>query len=233
MILGTMVPIPKNKQKSLCNLDNYRVIAIIGQIPDWVILFKDRHVQNGSNLQFSFKNNLSITQCTFCMIETVNYYNFNRSDVYVLLLDAIKAFDQVKYYKLFRDSSNRHMSSLVIRLLMYMYTNQRLRVRWGNEMSSQFDIGNGVKQGGVLSPHLFEVYIDGLSLGLRLVSHGHLLHWHTCFADDLNLLFYYNKDPGDLFYYSIVWCRVYNRDMRHRSSYNGSKSQGKNKMYKT
>ncbi len=53
------------------------------------------------------------------------------------------------------------MSALVIRLLMYMYTNQRLRVRWGDEMSGQFDVVNGVKQGGVLSPLLFAVYIDG------------------------------------------------------------------------
>ncbi len=57
MILGTMVPIRKNKKKSLCNSDN-----------------------------------LSTTQCTFCMMETVNYYNFNRSNVYVLLSDATKAF---------------------------------------------------------------------------------------------------------------------------------------------
>ncbi len=47
MILGTMIPIPKNKKKSLCNSDNYRAIAlssIIGKIMDWVILIKERHV---------------------------------------------------------------------------------------------------------------------------------------------------------------------------------------------
>ncbi len=74
------------------------------------------------------------------MMETVNYYNFNRSNVYVLLLDATKAFYQVKYCKLFRELSNRHMSPLVIRLLMYMYTNLRLRVRWGDEMYGQFGV---------------------------------------------------------------------------------------------
>ncbi len=49
------------------------------------------------------------------------------------------------------------MSPLVIRLLMYMYTNERLRVRWGNEMSGQFGVVNGVKQGGVLS-HLLATH---------------------------------------------------------------------------
>ncbi len=100
MILGTMVPIPKNKKKSLCNTDNYRAIAlssIIGKVLDWVILIKECHVLKSSNLQFGFKNNLSTTQCTFYMMETVNYYNINRSNLYVLLLDATKAFDRVKY----------------------------------------------------------------------------------------------------------------------------------------
>ncbi len=79
MILGTMIPIPKNKKKSLCNSYNYRAIAlssIIGKILDWVILIKERHVLKSSNLQFGFKTDLSTTQCTFCMMETVNYYKF-------------------------------------------------------------------------------------------------------------------------------------------------------------
>ncbi len=92
-------------------------------------------------------------------METVNYYNFNRSNVYVLLLDATKAFDQVKYCKLFRELSNRQMSPLVIRLLMYMYTNQRLWVRWWDEMSGQFGVVNGVKQGGgLISPSICSVH---------------------------------------------------------------------------
>ncbi len=95
MIRGTMVPIPKNKKKSLCNSNNYRAIAlssIIDKILVWVTLIKERHVLKSYNLQFAFKNILSTTQCNFCMMETVNYYNFNSSNVYDLLLDATKAF---------------------------------------------------------------------------------------------------------------------------------------------
>ncbi len=75
---------------------------------------------------------------------------------------------------------------------MSMYTNQRLRVRWGYEMSSQFCVVNGVKQGGVLSPLLFVMYIDGLLI--RLEETGMGCHMGICsigalaFVDDLNLL---------------------------------------------
>ena len=30
------------------------------------------------------------------MLETVNYYNFNKSNVFVLMLDASKAFDSIE-----------------------------------------------------------------------------------------------------------------------------------------
>ena len=38
---------------------------------------------------------MSPTQCTNSMLETVNYYYFNKSNVFVLMLDASKAFDRV------------------------------------------------------------------------------------------------------------------------------------------
>ncbi len=47
-------------------------------------------------------------------------------------------------------------------LLLYMYTNQKLQVKWGGQLSSQFGVLNGTKQGGVLSPILFAIYIDGM-----------------------------------------------------------------------
>ncbi len=87
MILGTTVPIPKNIKKSLCDFNNYRAIAlssVIGKTLDWVILIEEQHVLTSSNLQFGFKHGLSTTHFTFFMNETINYYNYDRSNVYVL-----------------------------------------------------------------------------------------------------------------------------------------------------
>ena len=100
MILGTMIPIPKDKKKSLCSASNYRAIAlssIFSKILDCIILLKEEHSLCSSELQFGFKKGLSTTQCTFSMLEIIDYYNFNKSDVGVLLIDASKAFDRVNY----------------------------------------------------------------------------------------------------------------------------------------
>ena len=40
-------------------------------------------------------------------------------------------------------------------------------VRWGDTISTQFTVANGVNQGGVISPILFHVYMDDLSTALN------------------------------------------------------------------
>ena len=110
-----------------------------------------------SNPQFGFKKGTSTTQCTFSMLENIDHYNFMKSNAFVLMLDVSTAFDRVNYCKLFRKLLKRELSPLVLRLLLFVYTNQTLRVKWGSVMSESFTVMNGVKQGGVLSPVLFAV----------------------------------------------------------------------------
>ena len=53
-----------------------------------------------------------------------------------------------------------------------MYTHQCLNVSWNNSQSEYFSTTNGVKQGGVLSPVLFSVYIDELLTRLKHSGYG-------------------------------------------------------------
>ena len=49
-------------------------------------------------------------------------------------------------------------------------------VRWGDTISTQFMIANGVKQSGVISPILFNVYMDNLSTALNSSGFGEYLY---------------------------------------------------------
>ena len=48
-----------------------------------------------SELQFGLKKGLFTTQCTFSMLEIIDYYNLNKYDVGVLLLDVSKILIEV------------------------------------------------------------------------------------------------------------------------------------------
>ena len=45
-------------------------------------------------------------------------------------------------------------------------------VRWGGSVSSKCTVSNGVRQGGILSPFLFNVYMDDLSVNLKKCPTG-------------------------------------------------------------
>ena len=75
---------------------------------------------------------------------------------------------------------------------MYSYCNQRMRVRWNSSNSREFLLSNGVKQGGVLSPLLFSVYLDDLLCELRQANVGCHMNGYfvgaVIYADDITLL---------------------------------------------
>ena len=117
---------------------------------------------NTSDLQFAYKSGFSTAQCTFNLLETIKYYNYKSTTLYLVLLDASKAFDRVNYSRLFTELLDRMVHPLIIRFLLSSYLCQLLNVKWRQHLSAFFSTSNGVKQGGVLSPLLFSVFVDEL-----------------------------------------------------------------------
>ena len=99
----------------------------------------------------------STTICSLVLKEALEYYNSNRGTVYGVMLDASKAFDREQYCKLFQKLLSRQMPTVIVRFLLNMYTGHRTHVLWNSCESLWFNVCNGVKQGGVLSPVLFFV----------------------------------------------------------------------------
>ena len=76
---------------------------------------------------------------------------------------ASKAFDRVNHTTLFKQLGARGIPGYILRILSYWYKNQDMCIRWGDAYSAKFKVTNGVRQGGILSPYLFNVYVDELS----------------------------------------------------------------------
>ena len=71
------------------------------------------------------------------------------------------------YGKLFHMLLNRKVPFCIIRLLMDSFERQRARVMWNYRVSDYFSICNGVKQGEVISPVMFNLYLDNLLISLK------------------------------------------------------------------
>ena len=96
---AAVIPIPKNAKLNLSSTCNYRAIAlssIFSKILDKINMSSQSEYLMTSELQFGFKEHSSTIICSTLLVETVEYYVSNNSSVYVLLIDASKAFDGSK-----------------------------------------------------------------------------------------------------------------------------------------
>ena len=130
--------------------------------------------------------------CVWTLKSIIEYYTSRGSPVYLCFLDASKAFDRVNYWKLFNKLLLRGTPGYIVKLLMYWYTTQEFAVKWGASISLPFKTANGIRQGGILSPYLYNVYTDDLTAALRDTGTGCHLH-DKCinslsYADDMVLL---------------------------------------------
>ena len=90
-----------------------------------------------------------------------------KTQVYVLFIDASKAFDCISNIKLFNTLQAHGVGPFIIWVLYNMCTNSDMQVRWMSELLNVFPLMNGVKQGGCLSPMLFTLYMNGLIQKLK------------------------------------------------------------------
>ena len=97
-----------------------------------------------------------------------------------------------------------------------------MHIRWGNTVTSSFLVSNGVKQDGIISPILFNVYMDQLSEKLNASNiggniGGKLVN-HLCYADDICLISLSSVGMQQL----LSICDIYAKE--HDLLYNGGKS---------
>ena len=174
-LYSTIMPIPKKKHGITSDSSNFRGItlsSIYGKLFDNIILSRYGESLRSSELQFGFKAKSSTNLCSMVLKESLAYYVDHQSSVYCTFLDASKAFDRLQYCKLFKLLVSRHLPAPIIRVLINFYTGNYVRVAWCGIVSDYFLAINGVKQGGVLSPVLFCLYIEGLLVALSKAGVG-------------------------------------------------------------
>ena len=139
--------------------NNYRPIALVtamSKILEIIILDRIECCTYTSFNQLRFKSKHANDRCVYSLKNAIAYYKENNSPVSGCFLDASRAFDRVNYWWLFTNSLN---GVLIVRLISYWCVTQQFCVKWSLLTSVYFTTSNGVRQGGILSPRLFTLYI--------------------------------------------------------------------------
>ena len=87
-------------------------------------------------------------------------------------MDYSKAFDRVLHGKLFDKMLRKGFSPIFLRLLMFIYINQTVNVRWKDKVSDRFRMTNAVRQGAVSSAILYCFYCEELFQELKKRKSG-------------------------------------------------------------
>ena len=176
-----------------CYVHCQRILHRYSQFGD-LSQYKNRYqnLLSTTDNQFGFKKNHSTELCVYSLKQIVDYYISKSSPVYICFLDASKAFDRVNHRILLEKLVQRNLPNIIVRILQVWYTSQCFYVKWGSVVSQAFCATNGVRQGGILSPILFNVYVNDLSVRLNSLSIGcHLnsvCYNQLIYADDTVLL---------------------------------------------
>uniref|UniRef100_A0A8C6LZR9 Reverse transcriptase domain-containing protein n=1 Tax=Nothobranchius furzeri TaxID=105023 RepID=A0A8C6LZR9_NOTFU len=190
-----LVPVIKDKAGRAGSTDNYRSVAlasIVFKVMEKVLLSRLKDFIYSTDNQFGFKSKLSTDLCIFALKEIIRKFQRGKSSVLLSFIDASKAFDCVNTLKMFVKMQQRGVPRYILRILVYWYANQDMQVRWGSRFSAPFGATNGVKQGVVLSPVLFNFYMDELSQQLNNCRTGCMIGStlvnRLMYADDLVIL---------------------------------------------
>ena len=190
-----MVPVPKNDTNKVnVSADDYRGISlnpIISKVFEKCLLRLFSFYLSTSQMQFGFKSKTGCVNAIYTLRKTVEFFIDRESTINLCSLDLRKAFDKLNRYGLFLKLMNRNCPLVLINILECWYSKCFATVTWNGGISEIFRLFTGTRQGGVISPTLFAVYVDDVLEKLKHSRYGcHIKN--IClnafmFADDLLL----------------------------------------------
>ena len=175
LLACAFLPLLKSSLKDPADTNSYRAIAgssLLLKLFDQCVLLVWGHLLASDSLQFGYKEGTGTVQCSWMVMEVANHFMRNGTQPIMTLLDCSKAFDMVKYSILFTKLLDKGLPAVVVRAIIVVYEKQYAWVRWGRARSELFTIENGTRQGSVLSPALFSIYMDEILLQLRNLGVG-------------------------------------------------------------
>ena len=102
------------------------------------------------------------------------------AEKYVLFLDLKNTYDSVSHTDLFREMAKKNIPEEIINATKLLYSSAKISV---NPLLPAINVNKGLMQGAMMSPILFNIFIDGF---ITLLDRG---AWDVLgFADDIAII---------------------------------------------
>ena len=189
---GILVPLLKKSNIDPTVPKNYRPItisAVLSKILEFYIIEKCAGYEY-NQLQFGFVPGRSTAMATSLVHDVCEFSKASGSNVFMCSLDAEAAYDGIPHPVLF-DSASNILPDVCWKILYNWYTCLSVRVKWQNTMGKQIKVVKGLRQGGLTSPLLYNVFyqplVDSLSTCDAGITINNVKYNVFCYADDLLL----------------------------------------------
>jgi hypothetical protein len=188
-------PLVKDITKDTDSIGNLRGIAIsdtIQNLYESVLEDAIRDEIRTDKKQMGFKSNNSCAHAIMILKQTMNAARKLGHRLYIAAIDAAKAFDKVNRDILWVNMLKIGVSPLIVLAVIKYYEKSMMMVQLDDEFSKSFYTTVGVRQGGVLSPLLFSIYINEILEKLQELKIGYnvgnIMVDVLAYADDLLLI---------------------------------------------
>ena len=162
---GEVNPTIKDQRGNCTESSNYRPVmqssCLLKLIEMQIMEILDEKIVF-NNRQFGFKKETSTSDACYILKEVIHKYTRAKGKVYSVFIDLSKAFDKVDHFILGNKLIERNIPVDIVLILMHYLRNKKAKIFWNGDSSEYHLIDKGVRQGGILSPMLFKLYIDDL-----------------------------------------------------------------------
>ncbi|KAI2650693.1 hypothetical protein H4Q32_000737 [Labeo rohita] len=168
---GLICLIPKPNKDSNC-LDNWRPITLLNS--DYKILasvyadkLKPCLANIISNTQSGFLKGRHISNNIRLILDILDYSDLINKEALILFIDFYKAFDSVEHLFIFEALSKFGFGKSFINAIHTLYNGINSCVSLASGTSPRFSVGRGIRQGCPISPFLFLLSAELLSLHIK------------------------------------------------------------------
>jgi hypothetical protein len=198
---ATGLIVPLFKKGSHDDPGNYRGISLISvmcKVFSGVLLNRLNFWADATDFfcqeQAGFRKGFRTTDNVFVLYTLINrYLSRKKGRVYVAFVDFRKAFDSVNHQFLISKLRDAGITGNILDVLQSMYLQLNAHVKTPVGVTKSFPCASGVQQGSLLSPFLFNLFLNNLShklnsVNIQEIKIGECYISHLLYADDLALI---------------------------------------------